>query len=68
MVVFYSRMKFFSFSCTATVLLHYIDHHVSILITPLIDTVAMATMLWTSNSGTSFKKDISKTKRPGYTK
>ena len=34
-------------------------------------TVAMLTMLWTSNienCGTSLKKDISKSKRPGYMK
>ena len=41
--------------------------------TPLIDTrtVAMVTMLWTFTSEkwcTSLKKDISKSKRPGYMK
>ena len=52
-VVFHSRMNFFPFSWTQIVLLHYIDHQV--------------TMLWTSkseNCGTSLKKDISKRQRP----
>ena len=48
--------------------LHCMDHQVTILVTPLIDTVAMVTMLWTFNNencGTSLKKD---SKGPCYMK
>ena len=70
-MVVHSRMIFFLLVGQKLFLLHYINHQVTILITPLIDTVAMVTMLWTSTGEkwcTSLKKDISKSKRPGYMK
>ena len=65
-VVFHSRLNFFLLVRHKLFLLHCIDHQVTILITPLLDT-----LLWTSNSencGIFLKKDSYISKTPGYMK